>query len=168
MHSLKVAVKIVIGFMFSITILIGFFVTSLFGVEASDTVRLIVTEATGLRREMVLFQAELLPLVFYNVFWVCLALIGFMLIFLFFIDHSFKTLMGPGVLCIVLSFFLAATLAFFYDYIFNNINPVAELYVKNVVERFTKTAIGVVTLGLLLVAASLWGDRVVQKAGRQK
>ena len=164
MHSFKVAVKIIIGFLFSITILIGFLTTSLFGVKASDTVRLIVTEATGLRRDMVVFHADLQPLVIHNVFWVCLASIGFMLIFLYFIDHSFKALMGPGILCIVITLFLVATLAVFHDNIYNYIGSVTEVYVKTAVERFANTAIGVVALGLLLVAASLWGDRLFKKA----
>lgn len=164
MHSLKVAVKIIIGFLFSITILITFLTTSLFGVKASDTVRLIVTEATGLRRDMVVFHADLQPLVIHNVFWVCLASVGFMLIFLYFIDHSFKALMGPGILCIAITLFLSAALAVLHDNIYKFIGPVTEIYVKTAVDRFANTAIGVVALGLLLVAASLWGDRLFKKA----
>ncbi len=164
MHSLKVAVKIIIGFLFSITILVSFLTTSLFGVKASDTVRLIVTEATGLRRDMVIFHADLQPLVIHNIFWVCLASIGFMLIFLYFIDHSFKALMGPGILCIVITVFLAAALAVFHDNIYNYVGAVSTVYVQTAVDRFTRTAYGVVALGLLLVAASLWGDRFFKKA----
>ena len=163
MHSLKVAVKIIVGFLFSITILATFITTSLFGVKASDTVRLIVTEATSLRRDMVVFHADLQPLVIHNVFWVCLASIGFMLIFLYFIDHSFKALMGPGILCVAITLFLSATLALLHDNIYNYIGPVTEVYVKTALDRFTNTAIGVVALGLLLVAASLWGDRVFKR-----
>ena len=163
MHSLKVAVKIIVGFLFSITILVTFITTSLFGVKASDTVRLIVTEATSLRRDMVVFHADLQPLVIHNVFWVCLASIGFMLIFLYFIDHSFKTLMGPGILCVAITLFLSATLALLHDNIYNYIGPVTEVYVKTALDRFKNTAIGVVALGLLLVAASLWGDRVFKR-----
>ncbi len=163
MHSLKVAVKIIVGFLFSITILVTFITTSLFGVKASDTVRLIVTEATSLRRDMVVFHADLQPLVIHNVFWVCLASIGFMLIFLYFIDHSFKALMGPGILCVAITLFLSATLALLHDNIYNYIGPVTEVYVKTALDRFTNTAIGVIALGLLLVAASLWGDRVFKK-----
>jgi len=158
-----VAVKIIVGFLFSITILVTFITTSLFGVKASDTVRLIVTEATSLRRDMVVFHADLQPLVIHNVFWVCLASIGFMLIFLYFIDHSFKTLMGPGILCVAITLFLSATLALLHDNIYNYIGPVTEVYVKTALDRFKNTAIGVVALGLLLVAASLWGDRVFKR-----
>lgn len=157
------AVKIIVGFLFSITILATFITTSLFGVKASDTVRLIVTEATSLRRDMVVFHADLQPLVIHNVFWVCLASIGFMLIFLYFIDHSFKALMGPGILCVAITLFLSATLALLHDNIYNYIGPVTEVYVKTALDRFTNTAIGVVALGLLLVAASLWGDRVFKR-----
>ncbi len=157
------AVKIIVGFLFSITILVTFITTSLFGVKASDTVRLIVTEATSLRRDMVVFHADLQPLVIHNIFWVCLASIGFMLIFLYFIDHSFKALMGPGILCVAITLFLSATLALLHDNIYNYIGPVTEIYVKTALDRFKNTAIGVVALGLLLVAASLWGDRVFKK-----
>jgi hypothetical protein len=164
LHSLKVAVKIVIGFLFSITIIVSFITTSLFGLRASDTIRLIVTEATGLRRDMVVFQGDLQPLVIHNIFWVCLASLGFMLIFLYFIDHSFKSLLGPGVLCVAITILLVVMLAIFHDNIYSFIGLVTEIYIKTAIDRFSRTAIGVVILGLLLVAASLWGDRLFKKA----
>jgi hypothetical protein len=163
LHSLKVAIKIIINFLFSITIIISFITTSLFGLKASDTVRLIVTEATGLRRDMLVFQADLQPLVLHNIFWVCLASLGFMLIFLFFIDHSFKSLMTPGVLSVAITIFLVLILIIFQDNIYNYIGPITQIYIKTAIDRFSRTAVGVVALGLLLLAASLWGDRFFRK-----
>jgi len=166
LHSLKVAVKIIIGFLFSITIMASLITSSLFGIKASDTVRLIVTEATGLRRDMLVFQADLQPLVLHNIFWVCLASLGFMLIFLYFIDHSFNSLMAPGVLSIAITLFLVLILVLFQDHIYNYIGPVTQVYIKTAIDRFSQTAIGVISLGLILLAASLWGDQLFRKVKR--
>lgn len=164
MPGLKVAAKIVVGFFFSIVIMISFLTTALFGVKASDTARLVVTEATGLRRDVVVFHTVLQPLVIHNIFYVCLALIGVMLIFLYFIDHSFRAFMGPGVLSIVITIFLVVMLAYFHEHINNNATTVAQLYIQSAVDCFRITAVGVIALGLALIAVSLWGDRLFKKA----
>lgn len=163
MHSLKMAVKIIVGFMFSIFILLSFVTTSLFGVKAQDTVRLVITEATGLQRDMVAFQADLQPLVIHNIFWVCLASLGFMLIFLYFVDHSFRNFLGPGILCIVITVFLTLMLTVLRENIFQYLGPATELYIQTAVDRFRISAYSIFGIGLLLVAASLWGDQLFKK-----
>lgn len=163
MHNLRVAVKIIIGFLFSITVLLAFLTISLFGVKAEDTVHVIVTEATGLHRDMLVFHAELQPMVIHNVFWLCLAGFGFMLIVLYFIDHKFKSFMGPGVLCIVITAFLAVLVSASIDHIFSYTGAVTEVYIKTALARFREGAIGMAIFGVLLVAVALWGDDLLKK-----
>ncbi|MDW7740359.1 MAG: hypothetical protein SCJ97_09960 [Bacillota bacterium] len=163
MHSLKVAVKIIIGFLFSLTVLLTFLTLSLFGVKAEDTIRLIVTEATGLRRDMVVFYADLQPMVIHNVFWLCLASLGFMLIVLYFIDHSFSGFMGPGVLCLAITAFLTFILIASLDNILLFTGVVSQLYIQTALDRFREAAIGIASFGILLVALSIWGDRIFKK-----
>ncbi len=163
MHSLRLAVKIIINFLFSLVILLTFLTTSLFGVKAQDTVRMIITEATGLQRDMVAFQADLQPLVIHNVFWVCLASLGFMLIFLYFIDHSFKNFIAPGVLAVVITIFLSIGMAVSREYIFLFTGPQTELYIQTFMDRFGISAYIIFAFGLILVALSQWGDRLFKK-----
>ena len=163
LHSLQVAAKIVIGFLFSIVVLLAFLTVSLFGVKAEDTVRVIVTEATGLQRDMVVFYADLQPMVIHNVFWLCLASFGFMLIFLYFIDHSFRGFLAPGVLSIVITIFLAVMISAVHDHIFKFIGPVTELYISTALNRFRQGAIGMAGFGMVMIALSLWGDRLFKK-----
>lgn len=163
MHSIRVAAKVIIGFLFSITVLLTFLTVSLFGVQAEDRVRIIVTEATGLRRDMVFFYADLQPLVIHNVLWFCLAAFGFMLIFLYFIDHSFKGFLGPGVLSLVITFFIVIVITLSWENIFHFTGVISELYIQTALDRFKQGAFGMTAFGFVLVAVSMWGDRIFQK-----
>ena len=149
LHSLRLAARVIINFLYSLILLLTFLTTSLFGVKAQDTVRLIVTEATGLQRDMVAFQADLQPLVIHNLFWVCLASLGFMLIFLFFIDHSFKGFIGPGVLTLAITVFLALIFTASRDHIFLFTGPATELYIQTAIDRFRVSAYVIFSFGLL-------------------
>lgn len=161
MHSLRIAVKVVITFLFSIIVLLAFATVSLFGVSARDEVRLIVTEATGLQREMVLMNFELQPLVIHNVFWLCLASLGFMLIILYLIDKKFYVFLAPGVLCLSITVFLSAVFSAALDYVLSSSEVLSTLYVQTALDRFTQAAFGMAVFGLALVALGIWGDRYI-------
>jgi hypothetical protein len=163
LHSLRVSAKIVIGFLFTIIVILYFLTVSLFGVKAEDTVRIVVTEATGLHRNMVVFYADLQPMVIHNVFWLCLASFGFMLIFLYFIDHSFKGFLAPGILSLAMTIFLAVIIAALHDHIFKFTGSVSELYIKSALERFRIGAYGMAGFGVVLIAVSQWGDQLINK-----
>jgi hypothetical protein len=164
LHSIRVSIKIIISFLFSITVLLTFITISLFGVKAEDTVRLIVTEATGLQREMVVFYADLQPLMIHNVFWLCLAGFGFMLIFLYFIDHSFKGFLAPGILSLAITVFLAVMVAASYGSIQKFIGPSTDLYIQTAVDRFRQAAYAMFVFGIALVALSRWGDKIFKRS----
>jgi hypothetical protein len=164
LHNLRVSAKIIIGFLFTIVVILYFLTISLFGVKAEDAVRVIVTEATGLQRDLVVFSADLQPMVIHNVFWVCLASLGFMLIFLYFIDHSFKGFLAPGILSLAMTIFLAALVAASQDHIIKFTGDVSDLYIQTALDRFRQGAFGMTGFGIVLIAVSLWGDRLFKKA----
>jgi hypothetical protein len=163
LHSFRVAVKIIISFLFSLIMVLTFVTVSLFGAKAEDTVRLIVTEATGLRRDMVVLHAVLRPLVIHNIFWLCLASIGFMLIVLYFMDHKFGVLMAPGILTLSITAFLSIMLAVFKESIFIFIGPVTQVYVQTAFDRFEQAAVWMVIFGVILIVLSQWGDQLLKK-----
>lgn len=163
MHSLKVSVKIIISFLFSLNVLLTFLTLSLFGVEAQDTVRLIVTEATGLERDMIIFNAELNPMVIHNVFWLCLASFGFMLIFLYFIDHKFKVLLGPGVLTLAITILLVIIFISSAESILRFVGPSMDLYIQTAFNRFRDAAIGMSIFGIILTILGVKGDQYLKK-----
>jgi len=155
LHNLRVSAKIIIGFLFTIVVILYFLTISLFGVKAEDAVRVIVTEATGLQRDLVVFSADLQPMVIHNVFWVCLASLGFMLIFLYFIDHSFKGFLAPGILSLAMTIFLAALVAASQDHIIKFTGDVSDLYIQTALDRFRQGAFGMTGFGIVLIAVSL-------------
>jgi len=163
LHSLKVSVKIIISFLFSLNVLLTFLTLSLFGVEASDTVRLIVTEATGLERDMVIFNAELNPMVIHNVFYLCLASFGFMLIFLYFIDHKFRVFLGPGVLALAITVLLVIVFISTAESIVRFVGPSMDLYIQTAFNRFRDAAIGMAIFGVILTVFGLKGDQYLKK-----
>ncbi len=163
MHSLKVSAKIVISFLFSLIVLLTYLTISLFGVQARDTVSLIVTEATGLERDLVMFTADLQPLVIHNVFWLCLASFGFMLIFLYFIDHKFRDFLGPGILVLAITLFLLVVVTISADQMLRFAGPSTGMYIETAVTRFRQAVIGMVAFGLVLTAVALRGDRLFKK-----
>ncbi len=163
MHSLKVSVKTIISFLFSLNVLLTFFTLSLFGVEASDTVRLIVTEATGLQRDMVILNAQLKPMVIHNVFWLCLASFGFMLIFLYFIDHKFRVFLGPGVLALSITILLVIVFISSAESILRFVGPSMDLYIETAFNRFRDAAIGMSVFGIILTILGLKGDQYLKK-----
>ncbi len=153
--------KVVIGFIYSITIIITFLTFSLFGVKAEDTVRVIVTEATPPYTEVQLLTVNLQPMVIHNVFWLSLAGLGFLIIFLYFIDHRFKVFLAPGLITLIMTVFVGALMLAFLDNIFADVQPYQELYLETAMNRFYQVTAGMTILGVLLILLSYYGDQVV-------
>jgi len=168
LHSFKVAVKIIISFLFSLVVLLTYLTVSLFGVQARDTVRLIVTEATGLQREMVVFNANLQPMVIHNVFWLCLASFGFMLIFLYFIDHKFRDFLGPGILSLVITVLLVVLVTLSTEHILRFVGPSTDLYIETAINRFWEGVAGMTVFGIALTVLSLKGDQLFKRIKKEQ
>lgn len=160
--------KVVLGFLFSITIILSCLTFALFGVTESDRVDIIVTEATGVGNRVVVFSGQLQPFIIHNAFWLSLAALGFFLIFLYFIDHSFRVFLAPGVLCLVLFVFINLTLVIVQNYIFAYTESYAAVYVMSSLARIKQAGFVVLALGVLLIGVSYWGTRLEKLPGQPK
>ncbi len=152
--------KVVIGFVYSITIIITFLTFSLFGIKAEDTVRVIVTEATPPYTEVQLLTVNLQPMVIHNVFWLSLAGLGFLMIFLYFVDQRFKVFLAPGLITLIMTVFIGALMLAFLENIFADVKPYQELYLETAMNRFYQATAGMTFLGALLILLSYYGDQV--------
>lgn len=152
----RIWLKVILGFFFSITAIMCAVIYGLLGARASDTVELIVTEATGLQQQYVLFAAHVQPLVLHNILWVGVAGLGFFLIFLYFIDHDFRVFLAPGVLCLVIAGFLNITLWGMASSITAYTGESAAAYALNGLERVRQAGFLLAALGFALIAASYW------------
>ncbi|MFO7952040.1 MAG: hypothetical protein R6U91_04440 [Bacillota bacterium] len=167
-QGLQSWVKVIIGFVYSINILLAFLTYSLFGVKVKDTVKVIVTEATPPYTDMQLFEATLQPIVIHNVFWLSLAGIGFLLILLYFIDQRFKVLFVPGILTIALTIFLGIMMYFSIENIFAHVQLNQELYLETAMNRFQQLIAGMSFLGIFLIALSYRGEGLKDYFKRNK
>jgi len=165
-QGLRSWLKVVIGFVYSITILITFLTFSLFGVKAEDTVRVIVTEATPPYTEVQLLTVNLQPLIIHNVFWLSLAGLGFLLIFLYFVDPKFKVFLAPGLISLFMTVFVGAIMLAFIENIFADVQPYQELYLETAMNRFYQMTAGMTILGMLLILLSYYGDQVMSTLKR--
>lgn len=162
-HNLRIWLKVALGFLFSITVLVTYLTYSLFGVQAEDSVRLIVTEATGFERDVTVFTATLQPMVIHNVFWLCIAGLGFILIFLYFIDHSFRSFFAPGLLTLIVTAFVGIIVLFSLENIFAFAGPYGEIYLDTAISRFQQVIFSMIFFGALLIFISYRGDRFFKK-----
>ncbi len=167
-QGLRSWLKVVTGFMFTITMMLTFVTFSLFGIKAEDTLEVIVTEATPPYTEVQLFTATLQPMVIHNVFWLSLAGLGFLLIFLYFIDQRFKVFLAPGVLALIVTFFAAVFMYASIENIFADVQPYQELYLETAMTRFYQVVTGMTVFGVLLIVVSYYGDQVFKKFNKQK
>jgi len=159
-QGLRSWLKVVIGFIYSITVLITFLTFSLFGVKAEDKVQVIVTEATPPYTEVQLFTATLQPMVIHNIFWLSLAGLGFLMILLYFIDHRFKVLLPPGILTLVLTVFVGVIMYFSIENIFAHVQPYQELYLETAMTRFQQVVTGMSFWGILLLVLAYHGEKI--------
>lgn len=165
--GLKIWLKVIIGFVFSLTLLLLFLTFSLFGVAAEDTVQVIVTEATGMERDVTVFTTTLRPMIIHNVFWLCLAGLGFFLIFLYFIDHSFKAFLAPAVLTLLMTFFVGIVVWVSLENIFAFAGTYGELYLDTAIARFRQVVVGLVLFGAVQLALANWGDSLKESFKRR-
>ncbi len=165
-QGLRSWLKVVIGFVFSITILITFFTYSLFGVKAEDTVRVIVTEATPPYTEVQLLTVTLQPMIIHNVFWLSLAGLGFLMIFLYFVDQRFKVFLAPGLIALFMTLFVGIIMFALIENIFADVQPYQELYLETAMARFYQMVTGMTLFGVFLIFLSYYGDQIVSTLKR--
>lgn len=152
--GIKTWLKVVISFLFSITIILTSLTYSLFGVKEKDMIEVIVTEATGMANKVVVFSGQLQPMVIHNVFWLSLAAVGFFLIFLYFIDHNYRVFLGPGVLSLAIFIFLNLALWITRGTLLAYAGESAAIFVLESLVKIRQAGFAVLALGLILIGVS--------------
>ncbi|MEW5785452.1 MAG: hypothetical protein AB1767_10335 [Bacillota bacterium] len=161
----RIWLKVILGFMFSMTTILTCLTFAFFGARTNDTVELIVTEATGMQNRVTVFSAQMQPLVIHNVFWLCLAALGFFLIFLYFIDHSFRVYLAPGVLCLVITLFLNIMLLIAQGILIDYTGGGAALFVMASITRVRQASLLVLVFGAFLIGLAHIGRNRQRPAG---
>lgn len=157
--GIKTWLKVITGFLFSITVILSALTYALCGARENDLVEVIVTEATGLGNRVTVFTGQMQPMVIHNIFWLSLAAIGFFLIFLYFLDHSYRVLLGPGVLSLAIFLFLNLFLWIIRGSLLAYAGESAAVFVLESLSKVHRAGNAVLILGLFLIALSYWGSR---------
>jgi hypothetical protein len=157
--GIRTWLKVVIGFLYSITTILSSLTYALFGAKEKDMVEIIVTEATGIGNRVVIFSGRFEPMIIHNVFWLSLAAVGFFLIFLYFIDHSFRVFLGPGVLSMAIFIFLNLILWLTRGTLLAYAGGYAAVFVLESLAKIRQASFAVFALGLFLIGLSYWGSR---------
>jgi len=166
----KVAIiwlKIILGFIFSVCVMVLVISYALTGTVATDTLEIVITEATGLQHQEVMFSTDLQPLLIVNVFWFSILVLAFCLVFMYFLDLKLKAFLAPGVLSLLSIAFLQLIFGFLRGFIPPEEEIAATGYVYQTMERADHASLVVVGLGVVLVLVSYFGHKKLE-AWRKK
>ena len=155
--GIKIWLKVVVSFLFSITLVFSSLTYALFTIKRKEMVEFTVTETVGTGNSIVVFSGYVQPMVIYNIFWFLLAGVGFFLIFLYFIEHNFRVFLGPGILALMIFVFLKMALWFAHKLLFDFAEDYGDLIVLEILNRFRDANFAVLALGLLLIGLSYLG-----------
>lgn len=157
---MKIIISMILYFVYSLSIMGAVFFYSLMGTVAMDRLCIIITEATGFQRQERMLTTFLYPAMIQNLFWLCIAGIGFCLIFLFLLNQNFYTFCAPASLTILLSLGLMGIRSMLFNLLPEDIDRMlSETYILNVLQRFLMSNITVLIFGLILCCIAFLGDR---------
>jgi len=149
--------KLILGFIFSMSVMLLIISYSLSGTVADDTLEIIVTEATGLQQQEVMLSIDLQPLMILNLVWFSILVLGFCIIFLYFLERSLKTLLPPGFLALVSVGFMQIIFAIIRGYVPPEEQIETTGYVFQTLERADQVSLIVVMVGIALMLISYFG-----------
>lgn len=152
--TVKIWLRIIIGFMFAVCVLIGITSYALLGTVATDSLEIIITEATGTQTQEVIFLASLQPLNIQIALFFSIAGMALCLIFLYFLEHNFKVFVAPGVISIISVLFLRGLLSFIANFIPTDISRSVFDYIHLSIVRGSHASLVAVGIGLLLLVVS--------------
>ncbi len=158
----KLWLKIALGFTFSVFVMILIISYALMGTVATDTLEIVVTEATGFQHQEVMIQANLQPLMIVNFFWLSISILAFCLIFLYFLDMNLKSFLAPGFLSLVTVLFMQIIFNILQGFIPPYDKLEATGYIFSTLERANQVSWAVVIMGIVLMAVSIWGQRMLE------
>jgi len=159
----KIWLKMILGFILSVTVMVLIVSYALSGTIATDTLEIVITEATGLQHQEVMFSTDLQPLVIVNIFWFSILVLGFCVIFLYFLDMSLKSLLAPGFLALLSVGFLQIILGVFRSFIPPEEEIAATGYVFQSLGRADQASLVVALVGIALMLFSYFGHQKLER-----
>lgn len=150
----KLWLRIILGFIFSVFVIVGVFSFGLLGTVATDSMEIVLTEATGIQNQEVILSANMQPLVIQNTFLFAIAAMGFCLIFLYFLEHKFSVYFAPGVLCLVSVIFVQAVLWIAAGFVPVGLEGQTGEYINETVKKIHYACLFGVLLGSALIVVS--------------
>ena len=154
LKTVKIWLRIIIGFMFAVCVLIGITSYALLGTVATDSLEIIITEATGMQTQEVIFLANLQPLNIQIALFFSIGGMALCLIFLYFLEHNFKVFVAPGVISIISVLFLRGILGFIANFIPTDISRDVYNYIQLSIVRGSHASLFAIGIGLLLLVVS--------------
>lgn len=153
-NAVKIWLRIIIGFMFAVCVLIGTISYALLGTVATDSLEIIITEATGPQTQEVIFLASLQPLNIQIALYFSIGGMALCLIFLYLLEHNFRVFVAPGVISIISVVFLYALLSFATNFIPTDISRSVSNYIHLSIQRGLHASLFAIGIGVLLVVLS--------------
>lgn len=164
----RIWLKLILGFLISVLVMVIIVSYALTGTVATDTLEIVITEATGLQHQEVMFTANLQPLLIVNTFWFSILVLGVCVVFLYFLDMSLKALQTPGFLALVSVGFIQVVMTALRNFIPPEEELAATGHVFQTLERADQASLVVALLGVFLMVFSYLGHRKWEKNRRQK
>lgn len=154
LSSVKIWLRIIIGFMFTVCVLIAITTYALLGTVATDSLEIIITEATGIQTQEVIFLASLQPYNIQIALFFSIAGMALCLIFLYFLEHHLRVFVAPGVICLISVAFLRGLLGFFTGFIPADLSMTVSNYIALSIARANHASLFALGIGLLLLVVS--------------
>jgi len=162
---IRIWLRIIIGFLFTVCVLIAITAYALYGTVATDSLEIIITEATGKQAQEVIFLASLQPLSIQITLFFAIAGMALCLIFLYLLEHNFKVFVAPGVICIISVLFFRGVLGFLANFIPPDISKGAFEYIHLSFQRGSHASLAAVGIGVLLLIFSYLDYKKKQQRG---
>ncbi len=154
LQTVKIWLRIIIGFVFAVCVLVSITAYALTGTVATDSLEIIITEATARQNAEVIFIAHLQPLniqiaLFFAIFGMALCLI-----FLYFLEHHLGVFVAPGVISVFSVILFQILLKFITDFIPADVSADLSSYINQCIARANFASFLAAAIGLFLVVAS--------------
>jgi len=165
-NVVKLWLKIFLGFIFSVFVIVLLVSYGLIGTVAMDTLEIVITEATGLQQEEAMISANLNPYIIQNTMWLAISVLGFCLVFLYFLDMNLKSFLAPGFLAIVTVIFVQiihSIIRVFVPY-----EAEATGHILSYLDRIDEASIIMGIVGILLMLAATVGQKSLENYRSRK
>ncbi len=161
---IRVWVKMVIDFIFSISIIVGIFAYSLLGTITSERVKIIIAEKAVTEEGFeALVQGSIPEFVIRNFLWYSLFIFAFCLIILFFMEPKLKVFLFPGSLCFLSAFFVQATLISINSFISPDSVATTADFVSQFLKQANQASLIAGGIGMILLIVSCFSIYQNQK-----